>query len=388
MKKQLILAVTAFALLSFLGCEASSITKSNDYKEKTVNLIEKTKTVELGESRMSLNTYFFLDEVYRLKYLAEFGESESYQEYLSIKGWETSPAIKTLEIYKRVPNGTLSGKEYIWAKYDSFSSSDVGVFEKLVNDIDYSYNPRTGRVVFLNRLQSNDIITIYLEDENGLLIKGDKTPIYDELLSDTVFSRLSLLKNDNNLSSYGDSTYHLMLRNAYYLPADPTVTMSVERVTSDGRSDKTEYGAFFAQVLGLMDENENYMFANEDIFDFEHGYMLIPPYISNTDNIAALYPFTNSRLGNVNGEKNWGDVIYDDRSIEKWTDRFAMTFRINEQTHEFVLDMDVVPGSEILRTDEATLVKDSDYLIDYKMGYVKLISEQAMNSDIIYAQYK
>ncbi len=98
-------------------------------QKKTIDLAASNRPIEIGESEMQKNLYFYLDEVYRLKYLAKFTDSTAYLQHLAEKGYGTSsPKIKTHSIYKRI-NGQVKpdnpNKEYVWAKY-SLNSSDGG----------------------------------------------------------------------------------------------------------------------------------------------------------------------------------------------------------------------------------------------------------------------
>jgi len=371
-------------------------------QKKDIDLTASNRDIEIGESRMQRNLFFFLDEVYRLKYFSSFVSTTLYDEYLKEKGWGSDPSIKTISVYKRY-SGTSKpntpNKEYDWAQYESNGGADTvtsitSIFEKLVEDKDYFIDNRKGTIRFVSPLSQNDVIGIYFEDTDGLLVKGSLNRVAHPSQDIKVLENLWILKNDENLTAMTDSTYYLMMRNVYSLPSTTsTPNFTITRKVGTENEAKTAEGVYYGQILGLMNENEDYDYENQDIFDLANGYVFFPPYDSLvTDTLysdkTALNPFSNRSLGSHLGETNWGTIIYDDKSTETWPNRFSMITTNKEKQTNFTLDFGVMKDSETLTIGGTRLIKNEDYSIDYSMGYVSLLSDRSKSATQISAEYQ
>jgi len=384
--------------------------EQTEKQSKSIDLNGKDTPIEVGEAAMKENLYFFLDEVYRLKYLGLFSDQSYYNTYLKSKNWTSAPKIKTVDVYKRIigtNKPTTAGKIYDWAQYKTYSvsngvtrvDSNTAIFEKLKADVDYRIDDNTGWISFSNPLQDEDLVAIYYEgidSENKLYSKGNKTVVEDLQMGISKLKDLWVMKNAKSQHAVGDSTYDLMLRNVYSFSSNSaTPDFSIKRKVGEKEyREKNDAGVFYAKILGLMDENDNFLYKNQYIFDLTKGYVLIPPYKKKSDADTAFnartafYPFSNPELGATGGEQNFGSIIYDERSSTPWTNRFSMITTNKEKTTSFSLDFGVMEQSETIKAGGVLLVRDEDYTIDYSMGFVDLISTRARSADRIEAEYQ
>ncbi len=383
--------------------------EQTEKQTKTIDLTATSTPKKVGESEMEENLFFFLDEVYRLKYLALFSDPRYYQEYLAGKKWTSSPEIKTVEVYRKIP-GTVkpsnTGKVYEWATYkpyrkqgDQVNTTDTvtSLFEKLKLGDDYHYNYETGMINFTQGLlNDNDLVAIYCVGTDTTKLKKGNMKYVSDVVSNKPISkieRLWVLKNPKNDQVLGDSTYDLTMRNVYSLSSNSgTPDFSIKRVVGpNDEREKNDAGVYYASIMGLMDNNNNFT-TNENIFDLEQRVVLIPPYKRNLGdslhNRTLMEPFSNPALGMTGGEQNFGNTIYNQSNTTSWTDKFTMITTKKEKTTSFTLDFGVQEESETIKGDGVLLVRNEDYTIDYGMGFVDLISTNAKSATRIDAEYQ
>ncbi len=370
-------------------------------QKKDINLSASNSEIKIGEKQMQKNRFFFLDELYRLKYLNSFLPSNRYKEYRDEQGLDSDPVIKSLSVYKKTTEQSKpenSNKEYTWANYtiEGVQNNQPSLFIKLEEGKDFFVDKFRGTVRFQSQLADNDVIGIYLEYTDATIdSKGDiSTNANDDLGLKSVIEDLWVLKNDRSLTKISDETYPLMMRNVYTFTANATnPNFTIKRKVDNDLQEINEDGIYYGKLFGLMDDNNEYNYDNPELFDLANGFVFFPPYDSTVtdtsyNDITAMQPFSNKALGTHSGEASFGSIIYDDKNLTNWDNRFSMITTSKTKKDRFNLDFGVVKDSETLTAGGSPLTRNEDYTIDYSMGFVTLISDFAKSATVISAEYQ
>ncbi len=351
-----------------------------------------TKKEELSLSTAGQNTtidekkfkeykaFFFLDSMYLNKYL---GLRE-----------DSVPPVTNLKIYRQAINQRVAiGLDSITAYFgydDSLIEQEARKFVELKENTHYELEPEKGWVWFYDSvdIKEDDVIGIYAEfgDEK---VKGS-------LGTGRGDDTLWVLKARNDKRN--SPSYWLLWRNVYEIPSGAkrddfkiSITRTVEGVTYE----KNDKGQYFTTILGLADENNKTYVSNSDIFDFDRGYLIIPPFGNDP---KGNLPFANPALGTTRDIENANPAIYrvtetdPDEEGNKWSDydakfEIGMTGK-SRQTNFQIGYGGILYGSETIKMGNIELVRNEDYTIDYESGFLQLISDRARSADNISIDYQ
>ncbi|MDR0304615.1 MAG: cell surface protein SprA [Chitinispirillales bacterium] len=343
-------------------------------QHKTIKSNE-PRTDTISELQYAKNQFFYIDDIYRQK-----AENPSTQ----------APEILTekIHVYRKVT--WKSPTDDIRYAYYKEGGEEAHAFKKLKSGVDYTMDlTRQGVIQFMSRLNESDVIGVVFEIA-GLAYKGDttinKVVINDSTTADA-YRDLWVLKNGS--SKIENDNYNLMLRNVYYIgTGDETdFTLDVLRKSLDGKQkSQNDAGEYFSDILGLS-ENGTISVTNRQIFDLENGYMFIPPFKAKTGE-NANWVFTNPNLGLSDKDSNVNFDAYDD-SKSSVKAKYKIVTKGKKRVERFNLDFGIVEGSEKLSIGAGdSLIRYTDYDIDYGFGSVVLISPKALSADVIECDYQ
>ncbi len=313
------------------------------------------------------NRYFFLDSAYLRQYLDPS---------------QKAPEVTKLNVYLRVradiqkETGDLVS-EYIWANVGDVKER----FKLLRKDEHYELFEKEGYIIFSDTAGVNDqsLIAIYMETADSNIIPNKGINVVSESGRDRVLENLWVLKNDE--TDTADSTYHLMWRNVYRIPANAEqqdFKLSITRVEVSDSNTVTEDGTYFGQVLGVSDEKGNARKEYKEIFDFSRGYVIFPPF---NDPLLGNRPFANPALGKDNTNAGIYTVPHDEEEFSRIQHKYDLSLSGSTKKTIFNIGWGTIPGTEALYMNGGRkLERDRDYIIDYDMGRVELISPLAKSA--------
>jgi len=196
--------------------------------------------------------------------------------------------------------------------------------------------------------------------------------------ADTTFV-LKLLKARTPLNNY--TTWNLMWRNVYDLGARNISPDGFELKIYKGQGDRTtdsedENGHCYITLLGLDKKNNTTQQAGADcIFDFDNtlmdaskGHLIFPrsqPFVSESLSVRVPLIYT---LDQTNSNLRDSSKYY----IYVKSAQRASTFPLGRAN--------IMPGSEVVRLGDGTVLRrDVDYSINYDLGQISFLSDQALN---------
>jgi hypothetical protein len=246
-------------------------------------------STQVKERDFIRNKLFFLDTVYLKRYL---GLADSAPQVKQLQVWLSNERIKG---EARTSNTSKLTEDV----YRNVGTSGQA-FKKLKEHRDYFLEPKEGWIRFDSiTIDMTDVIGIYLETAGS-----SKGADYLDTLR-TGFDR----KNDSlwilkplDWDSTKTGTFPLMWRNVYALPQpfDPAkFRLRVTRYPPDTTTDKFG-GRFFSEILGLTDDKGSPFATNTQIFDVDHGLIIMPVRFKGTSGTRGNEPFSNDTLGQDN----------------------------------------------------------------------------------------
>ncbi|MAV64820.1 MAG: cell surface protein SprA [Candidatus Marinimicrobia bacterium] len=374
--------------------------------------------------------YFFIDESFKNNYypLNEDLQHIYYPEYVVYK----------FELFKRVVNvdsGIAPGVAYLNPS-DESSYKEEGAWIRLEQGVDYEIDQILGYVRFKS-LSSQDIVGISYEI--GTLEGGSISPysgsnpyptntiFYDDYLqnlnsdSDSKI-KMKLIKAQGQ-STPNSPTWPLMFKNVYALGGSNInldeldveiayVGGTLEEQTHSEINNKNSFLSLFK--LDSKDQNGNNLLSGDGIIDSQFPSIVNAQYGELF--FPAHLPFAYEQIdGNENPQ--WGTNVQDigqllntplnvdDDPFSIFQSEFsegstgpAMYFSTNSQTiigeHEFIIKVKnsqslrsssidlgfmIVEGSETVRLNGRSLIKGTDYSIDYFTGSLNLINQEALD---------
>jgi hypothetical protein len=337
-------------------------------------------STQIKEKDFIRNKVFFLDMVYLNRYL---GLTAS------------APAVKQLQVWLSNDRIRAEARASNTTKQTNDIYRTVGTsgqpFKLLIEHRDYFLDPKQGWIRFdsITIDNTNDDVGIFLQTDSAGLTKGadyiDTTRKGFDPTKD-----LWLLK-PKDFDSTNTAAFPLMWRNVYTLPAgydQAKFRLRVTRYPPDTITDKVG-SRFFSEVLGLTDDKGNPL-PNNQIYDVEHGLIIMPVQFKGINGTRGNEPFSNDALGadNVNRDMYRKTGADFDNILPK----FLVVMSGSSRKTTFTLGFgSVMDGTEVLRAGGPSgprLVRGTDYIIDYQMGQVDLISKTAQSADKIDVEYQ
>jgi cell surface protein SprA len=235
-------------------------------------------------------------------------------------------------------------------------------------------------------------------------VKGDTTLVAARLPSDTVLTRLWVLKNNLQYTNPAtDSTWNLMWRNVYIIPDGANVDnfefKMFRKVSSADSSEINSLGKRYADVIGVAENGKPLTTRsglNADgkkaIFDFQNRYFVIPLY-TTADSLASR-PFTNPALGSAAGSSGLSNIcteIYTKSPNDDWWNKTEPKYvmYMTGSSRDPVMQLGWgVSNERVLLNGVTPLVENLDYIIDRESGRLELISDKAKLAKTIEVEYQ
>jgi hypothetical protein len=334
---------------------------------------------QMSERDYVRNKLFFLDTKYLNRYC---GDSTIVPKVKELQLWLTNERIR-----QESSNSNTNKSTEVVYRTDKKTKE---VFRLLKERRDYFLQSAEGWIRFDSiSIEDNDKLGLYMvtEDTASIPVKG--SDFLDTTTNDTSTSeRLWLLKKQDMDSSYTD-IFPLMWRNVYQMPNNFDLTKCRVRVvrTPDTTIEKTAGGRFFSEVLGLTDDKGSPLATNSQIYDVDHGLIILPVRFTSNAVARGNEPFSNDVLG----EDNVNREIYRKTGTDytNIVPKYKIMMSGSSRKTTFTLGFgSVMEGTEVLKVGGDLLEKTTDYIIDYQMGQVDLISKKAQSADKIDVEYQ
>jgi hypothetical protein len=277
------LGVALLLALNVVRCSSANQPKDESWQRVTV----------LRESDYEKYRFFFLDSVYLVQYLKKRAGA---QDTLDV------PAVTDIQLWLMVDPSEIQSDTsgtYRCAPYPD--AATYAIFRKLERGVHYYLNESEGWIR-LDSVQLDDarILGVYLRTADSTVVpgKGDTTIVRVSIGGRDVMKSLWILKDATPHPN--QPSFYLAWRNVYRMPRniDPhAFAVRVKKAQGDTTLEVTPNGTPFSTILGLTDAQTGLpRLDRTDIFDQEHGYMIIPPF---ADSVIGNQPFRNPALGDT-----------------------------------------------------------------------------------------
>ncbi len=340
------------------------------------------------------NRYFFLSDYYRENFYPLRKDNNLHYALPENK------IIKDIEVYKSVVGvNTEVGSQIpgvAWVDPNDKSihpeAKKVGEFRLLKRNEDYEVNEDLGFIRLDNvNLQDTEILAVAYSTVGGDSVGN---VVFNPDVSDSI--TLKLLRPDNPQTT--DPTWDLMFKNVYSLGAfdlDPdNLDFNIVDTYTNNNSKTTKEGVSWLRIFGLDRFNSSNEPKPDDkldnspaIFDKHRGEIFIPylePFRSSQEAAAAgldTFPgLYNPNLPDTSlSQKQMYDGSYstNNQKIQKES-KFELDATYANQSSVINLGGFVIEGSEEVKLDGRTLKKGTDYTVDYFLGQIKILNQDAL----------
>ena len=334
----------------------------------------------LKENAFIRNRYFFLDNVYK----------EYYNRVHNItapnRGAPPPPRVMNLQVFVST---TEQREQNTTNRF--FSTPSNGSFRLLTENQDYTFDPSGGWVRITHNVSDVDAIAITMVTANSSYNKGTAVPAS---ASNRTEQDLHILKPVNMEETAdlnrNDPAFGLMWRNVYDYHVsedaklelfflDPAVGDTVRHTASQ---------RLISNVMGLTDDQGRARLELVNVFNTENQELIIPPW---GPGINQNEPFANPALGNMADSAiyMYGAANSAER-IRNYVPKFGIvTGEAMRKTVYENLGWNIIPNTVIVKTKSGTLLEeDIDYVLDYQMGILELISPRARAAESILITYQ
>ncbi|WP_234979990.1 cell surface protein SprA [Fibrobacter sp. UWEL] len=352
-------------------------------EEYSLKANESTSEFQILDKQFVAYRYYFLNQEVRKNYINA-----------GIAG-NSSPSYKAtnLKLYRRAAtNATTNVIENVTVVYTTPSHK---IIEKQVDRLieipstEYSYDSRTG-IVKINTANRNTLIAAsWSEDSTGRV----GTTVNHG-------SKVVLIQWDATLSELTDID-KLMLRNVYNIGiTDASASNFVLRMKN-----KSGIASTYLKTLGLADTTTGTPLVNDatifkkDASGSYTGEMWLP--------CKALGDYDKS--ANISTEKARENCLEPLRlldstaamaqlytlpvyNLNRYTNRFyfesvgkrrSSTLSVRDPSSSYAVNgsscMDISPGTEKVTAGSTTLIRGTDYEVNYELGQIELLSERALD---------
>jgi hypothetical protein len=338
----------------------------------------------ISEKDFKRNKIFFLDTIYLNHYL---GLRDSVPKVTKLQVWRTNEGI----VRESQPTNTSRLPDDVYRSVGSKRQ----VFKLLKEHRDYFVQPEQGWIRF-------DSLPVEEADELGICLETSDTSVlkkgadyFDTTRAgfDPKVDSLWILK-PRDQDSTNTATFPLMWRNVYDLPSGFDPQKFRIRVVRVPDTTQSKSGLkFFSEILGLTDDKGNPLTNNTQIYDIDHKLIILPVKFTGKNGVRGNEPFSNDELG----EENVNRSIYRENTTTSatWRDivaKYQISMSGSSRKTTFTLGFgSVMEGTEVLRVGDqkgSKLERGKDYIIDYQMGQVDLISKSAQSADKISAEFQ
>lgn len=384
--------------------------KKGEVKEVSVSGGSEKQEFQIRAYEYSTNHYF-LDEVYAdtspdLNIFNKFYGSttptyETQYQVKDIEVWKTTTAIvdkskeRKVNAFIDLPDrsaGENYGEEFTDPNLTDVPGRSVinARFVKLEQDLDYSLHPNTGYISFNSQIQREDAIAVAYRVEGPPGPENDL--YYGQFLSDlnaNDTSSVIVLKliKPANLQPGGDfaTAWKLQLKNIYPIGGRDIKEDGFElqiKYQSETGDPKSDYeGTPYVELFGLDKTNSDGTNDQPDgAFDFTS-------YTINTVTGEIIFPTLQpfgEQFPSALPEDRRYQAVYDTlvtfAQQEKTKDKFTITGVYSASTTStFNIGFNVVENSVEVYLGGQKLTRGTDYLVDYNIGQVQILNENALN---------
>lgn len=342
--------------------------------------------------------YFFLDNFYRKAYTKKYAPGGAEVEV---------PKVTEFSVWRSFGR-TYTDQQSNIKEVKIDDTEQRPLFERLERDRHYYLDESEGWIRFNDTVnfQPNQEVAIFMRTEDSLnadyrvLQKGGKTfgtrvdSITGETVADTLW-HLWVLRPRQQIEIDDTTRFFLMWRHVYEggdFEDKAAFKLTVRREEKDNTEKieiNTENNRYYAEILGLSDENNKPKIATNYIYNTQFNDLIIPPYNSSD---SGLEVFNNETLGE---EFLDGDLYrYSRNSLKTRADENSRSFFTLEmsgsqkKTTFDDLGWGIMKGTEIVKADGMLLDRDRDYTINYDMGVLDLISARAKAAEKVDIEYQ
>jgi hypothetical protein len=331
-----------------------------------------------SEKDFMRNKLFFLDTVYRNHYI---DPTVTVPTVTRLEVWLSNSTILTQAQATNLNKQTSDVYRYVGTAHQ--------VYKLLVQERDYHLDVANGFIRFDSlAVQDNDVLGMYLVTSSSTAnSKASQYNLNDNSATDTL-AWLKPMDQDSTAP-----TFPLMWRNVYQMPQgfDPSkFRLRVVTVADTSINKNPQNGRFFSEILGLTDAVGNPLTSNNQVYDADHGLIILPVRFKKSSGGLGNEPFSNDTLGQGNTnrdiyrmhDQDWTNIIAKYQIIMSGSSR-KTTFTIGFGAVMSGTDALYMGGKGGTRLD-----RQVDYTIDYQMGQIDLISKRAQAADQIYVEYQ
>ena len=345
-------------------------------EEYSIKANESTTEFQVTDKQFVAYRYYFLNHEVRDEYLEA-----------AIKGNTINRPLSDLKLYKRSSlNETNDVFKEITVKYVTRQGVPITkTVDRMVEirDEDYKYDAKTG-IVKINGVSRNTLVAA----KWGSKLRNRDTAV--------------LIQWDASLSELKDID-KLMLRNVYSIGiSDASANNFVLRMKN-----KSGISGNYLKTLGLVDEKSGSPLVNDaEIFKKDAsgsytGEMWLPCRLW-TDSIYANYKDKAREVAKQNcleplrnlDSSAAMDQLYNlpVYNLSRYTSQFYFEsmgkrrnsmLSVRDPNSSYSVNsgscMDISPGSEKVTAGSTTLIRGTDYEVNYELGQIELLSERALD---------
>ena len=353
-------------------------------EEFSLKANESTSEFQVLDKQFVAYRYYFLNHEARTAYINAGVAGRSVSNYKATN----------LKLYRRgATNATTGVIDNVHVLYTTPSGKTIDkLVERLVEipSSEYTYDPRTG-IVKINSANRNTLIAAsWSNDGTGRV----GTTVNDG-------ARVVLIQWDATLSELTDID-KLMLRNVYNIGiTDASASNFVLRMKN-----KSGIASTYLKNLGLVDRTTGTPLVNDatifkkDASGSYTGEMWLPckPYsdsayigVPNAEERARENCLEPLRLLDSTSAMTqlYTLPVY---NLNRFTNRFyfesvgkrrSSTLSVRDPSSSYAVNgsscMDISPGTEKVTAGSTTLIRGSDYEVNYELGQIELLSERALD---------
>lgn len=354
-----------------------------DQEEYSLKASESVSEFQILDKQFVAYRYYFLNNEAKDEYVRE----------VSRTGKRTKTYSATdLKLFKRGATNAKTGViENVYVKYITPSGKPiVKLVERMValqSGEDFTYDSKMG-VVKVNGVSRNTLLAASWSENRG------KSSVKE---GDTI----SLIQWDATLSELTDID-KLMLRNVYSIGiSDASSSNFVLRMKN-----KSGISGSFLKTLGLVDTttgtplvNDATIFKKDGAGNYT-GEMWLPckqssdpVYDGKKDREEAARQNCLEPLRNLDSSAAMAQLytlpVY---NLSRYTNRFyfesvgkrrSSTISVRDPSSSYSVSgsscMDISPGTEKVTAGSTTLIRGTDYEVNYELGQIELLSERALD---------
>ncbi len=397
--------------------------KKSEIQEVSVSGGSERQTFEIHAYDYSENHYF-LDTLYASREFNIFNNVYGYS-VPKIGPIELYNRVKDLEVWKTVSGivnsskerngnafinlrGRVNGQTITDVYDDSLRSSSItqengknvigGRFVRLVEGIDYDYDPYAGFITFKTQIQPIDAIGVAyrIEGENGPedIYFGE---FIKEVQSDTSKTIILKLVKPPNLQPKFKQAWKLQLKNIYPIGGRDVnkegFKMEIRYIIEGQDPTDNINGKQLVTIFGLDKTDESGTSPDPDgAFDFLAGQTILP----QTGEIVfpVLEPFGRDLPPELSPDLAYNSVYDTTKTFaqqDRSKDKFLMTGEYSASTSSvYNIGFNVVENSVRVTLNGRELKAGIDYSVDYSIGQVIIRNDAALvpgaNLKITYEQ--